>query len=89
MVPRGGAKSPRGSVPKGAITSCTEKERRRLRIQILERLGFEWVCVSVAWEDRLSELADFRKIHGHCNIKNHQLGKWSEPKGAITGRPKK
>jgi hypothetical protein len=21
-----------------------------------------------AWEDRLSELADYRKIHGHCNV---------------------
>jgi hypothetical protein len=38
------------------------------RIQKLESLGFEWrVCV-IAWEDRLSELADYRKIHGHCNV---------------------
>ncbi len=41
------------------------------RIQALESLGFEWkpsrVCVT-AWEDRLSELADYRKIHGHCNV---------------------
>jgi hypothetical protein len=34
-----------------------------------------------AWEDRLSELADYRKIHGHCNVpknnsENTKLGKW-------------
>jgi hypothetical protein len=20
------------------------------------------------WEDRLSELADYRRVHGHCNV---------------------
>jgi hypothetical protein len=24
--------------------------------------------VCAAWEDRLSELADYRKIYGHCNV---------------------
>jgi hypothetical protein len=28
------------------------------------KLGFEWDSYSAAWEDRLSELADYRKIHG-------------------------
>jgi hypothetical protein len=51
------------------------------RIQALERLGFEWVCVTVTWEERLSELAEYRKIHGHCNVprnysKNIQLANW-------------
>jgi hypothetical protein len=51
------------------------------RIQALESLGFEWVRVSTAWEDRLSELADYRKLHGHCNVpqrysKNIKLGRW-------------
>jgi hypothetical protein len=53
------------------------------RIQALESLGFEWgVCVThPAWEDRLSELADYRKIHGHCNVPynysdNTKLGMW-------------
>jgi hypothetical protein len=51
------------------------------RIQELESLGFEWrVCIA-AWEDRLSELADYRKIHGHCNVptnysENNKLAKW-------------
>jgi hypothetical protein len=40
------------------------------RIQKLESLGFEWEWDSrgTAWEDRLSELADYRKMHGHCNV---------------------
>jgi hypothetical protein len=51
------------------------------RIQELESLGFEWKICLPAWEDRLSELADYRKIHGHCNVpkkysENTQLGKW-------------
>jgi hypothetical protein len=53
-----------------------------VRIQKLEKLDFEWrVCV-ITWEDRLSELADYRKIHGHCNVpkaymsKNSNLGEW-------------
>jgi hypothetical protein len=50
------------------------------RIQELESLGFEWkVCVPASWEGRLSELADYRKIHGHCNVsrkygENSKLG---------------
>jgi hypothetical protein len=52
-----------------------------IRIQELESLGFEWGLCNTAWEDRLSELADYRKIHGHCNVprtynKNTKLGKW-------------
>jgi hypothetical protein len=51
------------------------------RIQELERLGFEWDTRGAAWQDRLTELADYRKIYGHCNIPenysgNAQLGKW-------------
>jgi hypothetical protein len=51
------------------------------RIQALESLGFEWGIQGAAWEDRLSELADYRKIHGHCNVpqsynENPQLAQW-------------
>jgi hypothetical protein len=51
------------------------------RIQELESLGFEWPYLTANWEDRLSELADFRKIHGHCNVpesysENTKLGYW-------------
>jgi predicted chitinase len=51
------------------------------RIQTLESFGFEWDSLSAAWADRLSELADYRKIHGHCNVpkgysENTKLGNW-------------
>jgi hypothetical protein len=51
------------------------------RIQELEGLGFEWNRLGVTWENRLSELVDYRRIHGHCNVphrysENIQLGKW-------------
>jgi hypothetical protein len=49
------------------------------RIQGLESIGFEWSCSS--WGDRLGELADYRIIHGHCNVppsysENIQLARW-------------
>jgi hypothetical protein len=52
------------------------------RIQALESLGFE--CnnsLGAAWEVRLSELADYRRIHGHCIVpyrysENIKLGVW-------------
>jgi hypothetical protein len=42
--------------------------------------GFRVDTVSV-WEDCLSELADYRKIHGHRNVpqrysENSKLGNW-------------
>jgi hypothetical protein len=51
------------------------------RIQKLESLGFEWDCHGATWEGRLSELADYRKIHGHCNVpskysENTKLATW-------------
>jgi uncharacterized protein YerC len=51
------------------------------RIQELESLGFEWDCSGAAWEGRLNELADYRKVHGHCNVprnysENAKLGNW-------------
>jgi transposase-like protein len=53
------------------------------RIRELEKIGFKWRLISVltAWEDRLSELANYRKIHGHCNVpynysENSKLANW-------------
>jgi hypothetical protein len=37
-----------------------KKSHMTSRIQALESLGFEWEFTT-AWEDRLSELADYRK----------------------------
>jgi hypothetical protein len=45
------------------------------RIRELESLGFQWDCSGArgfssgaTWEDRLSELVDYRKIHGNSNV---------------------
>jgi hypothetical protein len=48
---------------KGKTSSMTP-----FRIQKLESLGFEWDSHGAAWEDSLSKLADYRKIHEHCNV---------------------
>jgi predicted chitinase len=58
------------------------------RIQKLEGLGFEWDCLGATWEVRLSELADYRKINGHCNVPQSYMPSWvsgSKPKGSTTG----
>jgi hypothetical protein len=43
----------------------------------------------VTWEERLSELADYRKINGHCNVPTNtastQALYLSLPKGTLTG----
>jgi hypothetical protein len=38
------------------------------RVQALNRLGFVWSRSRPCWEDRFSQLADFRFIHGHCSV---------------------
>jgi hypothetical protein len=60
----------------------TKSHMTTFRIQALESLGF--VCGvyhGATWEAHLSELADYRKIHGHCNdphrySKNSKVGYW-------------
>ena len=51
------------------------------RIVALEKIGFIWDSHGAAWFDRLNELADYRKLQGHCNVpsnypKNPQLATW-------------
>jgi hypothetical protein len=51
------------------------------RIQELESLGFQWDRNGSVWADRLSELADYHNIHGHCNVpknysENSKLARW-------------
>jgi hypothetical protein len=51
------------------------------RIEELESLDFEWDCRETAWEDSLSELADYGEIHEHCNAprsysENTKLAYW-------------
>jgi hypothetical protein len=53
------------------------------RIEALESLGFEWRSrgATCTWEFRLNELAEYCKVHGHCNVpkmysENAKLGTW-------------
>jgi hypothetical protein len=52
-----------------------------LRMQELESLRFEWDYSDTTWDDRFCELADYQKIHGHCNVphrdsENAKLATW-------------
>jgi hypothetical protein len=44
------------------------------RIKALKSLGFKWGSRTASWEDRLSELADYRKSYGHCNVPKNYTG---------------
>jgi hypothetical protein len=52
------------------------------RVKDLEGIAFVWNKVSrPSWVDRSSELADYRKIYGHCNVpynynENTKLANW-------------
>jgi len=51
------------------------------RVKALEDLDFIWDSQRAAWEERLNELHDFRRKHGHCNVPsnfkdNPQLATW-------------
>jgi hypothetical protein len=51
------------------------------RVKALEGIGFVWNVQRITWEDRLNDLANYRKIYGHCNVpqnysRNPKLGSW-------------
>ena len=51
------------------------------RIERLDALGFEWGPRVAAWEEKFTELQDFKDRHGHCNVpaaytENPELGIW-------------
>jgi hypothetical protein len=73
----------RGSQRKGINTGWTKGTKSLMttfRIKELESLGFEWGRYDATWEDRLSELANYRKMHGHCvvphNYSDIKLANW-------------
>jgi hypothetical protein len=78
-----------GPQPRGHNTGCTRKER----IDDFPYPGIESLGLGrfgAAWEDRLSELADYRKIQGHCNVpwgysENTGLATWVYNRGRNTG----
>lgn len=38
------------------------------RICLLNNIGFIWNSHDAVWEERLQELLEFKRIHGHCNV---------------------
>jgi hypothetical protein len=51
------------------------------RQSALDNLGFIWDSHNAVWEERLSELMEFKRRHGHCNVPstysdNHSLSVW-------------
>lgn len=51
------------------------------RFKQLKDVGFCWDYHGAVWEKRLSELREFKAIHGHCNVpgnyhENRQLAIW-------------
>ena len=51
------------------------------RIRLLEKIGFIWNELEVAWMKKYNELLMFKFSEGHCNVpnrfsKNQSLGTW-------------
>ena len=62
-------------------TTYAKKELSPERLQRLNQLGFNWRPHDDAWEEMVSALLEFRRLHGHCNVpsnwpNNPQLATW-------------
>jgi hypothetical protein len=52
-----------------------------LQVQALEQIGFDWALGQEKQNRRITELKNFKSIHGHCNVPvrytlNPELGRW-------------
>jgi hypothetical protein len=56
-----------GSKHKG-IQVAPRRKIPSMTVRIQALVWFRMGSHGAAWENRLSELADYRKIHGHCNV---------------------
>lgn len=61
--------------------SYKKKSLSDLRIKKLREIGFILDPLESQWEQRYTELLDFKKEYGHCNVpktyaKNRKLGAW-------------
>jgi hypothetical protein len=53
------------------------------RVVVLDKHGFIWNSHSAAWQERFDELAEYKELHGNCNIpsnysSNPQLATWTK-----------
>ena len=51
------------------------------RVSALNEIGFIWDSHSAIWDERLSELIQYKQVNGHCNVpsrftQNRQLAVW-------------
>ena len=86
----GGADVPSGWKVNRKLAAWVSAQRQRRKkgvmpdeqIRLLEEVGFTWqIRERGSWEDRLAEVVDFRRAHGHCNIplscpENPRLGRF-------------
>ena len=65
-------------------TQRQSKEKGKLspeRENLLDVIGVSWAPTTEAWQRMLSELKDYRDLHGDCDVpqswaENLQLGRW-------------
>ena len=74
--------------PKLANWVYTQRQYRkkgklnRSRTKRLDKIGFQWnIERSPTWDERFSELVEFKKIYGHCEVptgwpENTKLAQW-------------
>lgn len=51
------------------------------RIELLDKLGFNWTPKSHGWRERFLELLEYKRLHGDCNVpqnweENPKLARW-------------
>lgn len=62
-------------------------------VNLLDALGFSWEPYDDTWDRRFSELQEFKKVHGHCNVPrsypvNPQLDLWIRRQRNYLGQDK-
>ena len=65
----------------------------REKIRRLEALGVDWTPEETAWEERLNQLRDFKKEHGHCHVpegwaRHPELAEWTREQLRVQGAGK-
>lgn len=63
------------------------------KIQKLTQIGFDWDPIATVWEQRYSELAQYKETYGHCNVPpkwpdNRPLGAWVSAQRLLKTRNK-
>jgi hypothetical protein len=43
------------------------------RIELLDKLGFDWSALDAKWEMRFQQAETFAREHGHCNVPNRWI----------------